>query len=268
MTPSTLVILGMHRSGTSSVTGALTLAGAQAPLTLMPAKPDNPTGFWESERIAFEDDVLLRRFEAEWFTPGQFDASELARDPDVIAHLVGVLEAEFPDPAGPPILKDPRMCRLAPPWFRAAEAWGRPPRVILPVRPPAEVAASLHRRNDLPLAHGLRLWIDHVVQAERDSRGLPRAVVLWPDVLADPVGALERAMREIDLPLDVRGARAALGNFIDPERRHERLTLDDIADPVATRAAEVYDAIASLNRSASDPAAQSRLDAIGPSPAP
>lgn len=258
----------MHRSGTSSVTGALTLAGAQAPLTLMPAKPDNPTGFWESERIAAENDLILRRFNAEWDTLGQFDSAELVSDGPLIDHLVSVLDAEFPDPKGPPILKDPRICRLAPLWLRAAEAWGRPARVLMPVRPPAEVAASLNRRNKLPVEHGIQLWIDHVIQAERDSRHEPRALLAWSDVLANPTRTLRTALDRIEVGLNIEASEDVVDSFVDPSRRHERLTLAEIEHPQARRAELVYDALAALNLSPSDPSAQAQLDALAISSAP
>lgn len=46
-----LVVLGMHRSGTSSVAGALAMLGAQPPKTLLAPSDDNPKGFWESWEI-------------------------------------------------------------------------------------------------------------------------------------------------------------------------------------------------------------------------
>ena len=258
----------MHRSGTSSVTGALTLAGAQPPATLMPPKPDNPTGFWESERIALEDDLILSRLGAEWFTPGRFDLTPLLTDQALIDHLVAVLDAEFPAPKGPPILKDPRMCRLAPLWFKAAEAWGRPTRVLMPLRPPAEVAASLLRRNGLPLPDGLRLWVDHVVQAERDSRDRPRAIILWPDVLASPAATLHAATARAGIDLAVETSAASLQDFIDPSRRHERLTLDEIDHPAARQAERVYAALADLSLAPESSQRQTRLDVAAASLAP
>ena len=43
-----VLVLGMHRSGTSSVAGALIRLGGAAPLNLMPPTEDNPKGYWES----------------------------------------------------------------------------------------------------------------------------------------------------------------------------------------------------------------------------
>jgi len=40
-----LLILGMHRSGTSSLAGAMVRLGGAAPLNLLPPADDNPKGF-------------------------------------------------------------------------------------------------------------------------------------------------------------------------------------------------------------------------------
>ena len=41
-----LLVLGMHRSGTSALTRVLNLLGADLPATLAPPADDNETGFW------------------------------------------------------------------------------------------------------------------------------------------------------------------------------------------------------------------------------
>ena len=45
---SAYFVLGMHRSGTSAVSGALRFLGGQHGDKLMEDAPDNPKGFWES----------------------------------------------------------------------------------------------------------------------------------------------------------------------------------------------------------------------------
>ena len=47
-TRTAVLVLGMHRSGTSSLAGTLVKLGGTAPLNLVPADPDNTRGFWES----------------------------------------------------------------------------------------------------------------------------------------------------------------------------------------------------------------------------
>lgn len=40
-----IVVLGMHRSGTSAITGSLEKMGVALPRDLWPAQEDNPKGF-------------------------------------------------------------------------------------------------------------------------------------------------------------------------------------------------------------------------------
>ena len=47
-----ILVLGMHRSGTSALTTALGHLGAVLPRDPMPASADNPGGYQESRAIA------------------------------------------------------------------------------------------------------------------------------------------------------------------------------------------------------------------------
>ena len=47
MNREAILVLGMHRSGTSAVAEALSILGAQLPARLMPPQSDNPRGFFE-----------------------------------------------------------------------------------------------------------------------------------------------------------------------------------------------------------------------------
>ena len=177
-----LVVLGMHRSGTSSVAGALTLLGAAAPRTLVAAAEDNPRGFWESNVVMALDDVLLAEAGSSW--------SDWRRLPRALHpagardRIVGALDGEFGD-AATIVLKDPRMCRLFPAWRAAIQAAGYDPLVITPLRHPSEVAASLVARNPITREQGLRLWLRHVLDAEHASRGLPRHFMRWSSFMSD-----------------------------------------------------------------------------------
>jgi hypothetical protein len=46
-----LVVLGMHRSGTSALTGMLHHLGVALGEHLMPASADNPRGYWEHSDV-------------------------------------------------------------------------------------------------------------------------------------------------------------------------------------------------------------------------
>lgn len=176
------VVLGMHRSGTSSVAGTLTLLGAAAPTTLMAPAADNPRGFWESSVVMGLNDALLAEAGGTWS-----DWRRLARPPapdSVGDRILDTLNGEFGE-ATTIVLKDPRICRLFGPWHSALAQAGYRTLIVSPLRPPSEVAASLQARNPLSRDHALRLWLRHVLEAEAASRGLPRHFMAWSSFMTD-----------------------------------------------------------------------------------
>ncbi len=46
-----IVLLGMHRSGTSPITRGLKALGVELGEDLLPSAPENPTGFWEDAAV-------------------------------------------------------------------------------------------------------------------------------------------------------------------------------------------------------------------------
>lgn len=180
-----IVVLGMHRSGTSSVAGALSILGAASPRTLMPAADDNPKGFWESQVLMTFNDAILAAGRSTWRDWRPFDLSEvLARRPEFVLEGRQRLEEEFADHELI-VFKDPRACRLFPLWETLLAEAGYRIVVVTPLRSPAEVAASLMARNAMTVEEAFRLWLRHVLSSERASRGHPRAFVRWSDFLQD-----------------------------------------------------------------------------------
>src|ERR1700722_9316263 len=61
-----LIVLGMHRSGTSALTGVLHHLGVALGERLMPTSPDNPRGYWEHNDIVDVDHRLMATFGRTW----------------------------------------------------------------------------------------------------------------------------------------------------------------------------------------------------------
>jgi len=61
-----LVILGMHRSGTSALTRVLSLLGADLPSRLLEPRPDAVRGYWESADLVDIHDRLLKATGLAW----------------------------------------------------------------------------------------------------------------------------------------------------------------------------------------------------------
>ncbi len=216
------VVLGMHRSGTSSVAGVLALLGATPPRTLMGPKPENPKGFWESEVLmAFNDEILTRAGSA-WDDPAPLDQGVFdgAQGDDLRGRARKKLDEEFGD-ADTIVIKDPRICRFYPFWRDVLVAAGYEPFVILPLRDPAEVATSLQARNGMPIESGLKLWRRHVEDAERTTRGQRRRVIVWSQFLEnwrDEIASINSECGNI-----LRGADKGVDEFLAlPKKIRER----------------------------------------------
>ena len=61
-----LLVLGMHRSGTSAITRIFNLMGAEPPKQLLDAGPSNEAGHWEPERLVLLHDQMLEEAGSSW----------------------------------------------------------------------------------------------------------------------------------------------------------------------------------------------------------
>ena len=235
-----ILVLGMHRSGTSAATRVVNLLGARLGDQLMPpAENNNETGFWEHEGVVRIDNALLTALGREWhdlrpLPEGwvQGDAAKAAR-----AALVETLGEQFHGEALWAV-KDPRMCLLLPLWLDVLRELDVEPCILLVVRHPAEVAQSLQTRDGLPLPQSLWLWLRYTVAAEYATRGLPRAVVSYPSLLEDWRGAMMRAAAtmRIDWPNPMDAIGGGVDAFLNVgQRHHERAAADDADLPLAVR---------------------------------
>ncbi|MBX3477003.1 MAG: hypothetical protein KF910_05320 [Brevundimonas sp.] len=251
------VVLGMHRSGTSSVAGTLALLGAAPPRTLMRPAEDNPRGFWESEVVTAFNDRLLAAAGSSWDDGRRLDPARLS-DPAWASEAAGVLHAEFGD-ADAIVLKDPRLCRFFPFWRRVLQGAGYAPVVVAPIRDPLEVAASLNARNGMDPARAVRLWLRHVLEAERAGRGLPRHLMAWDDFIADWRGQAGLMSQRLGRPLTPTPDQAqAIDAFLSPDLRRQR---PGAARPAAL-AARTHAALLALARHGEHPDLHHALDAL------
>jgi len=219
-----IVVLGMHRSGTSSVAGALSILGAAPPRTLMQPAEDNPKGFWESEVLMSFNDDLLRAGGSSWSDWRNFDlAGVLRHSPGFLEEGRQRLDDEFCGQANI-VVKDPRICRFFPFWQRVLEDAGYRVVVVSPLRSPREVASSLLARNTMTVEQAGRLWLSHVLAAERASRGLPRLFIEWSTFLENWRESAKLIKTVLGLSLNVEDAfgAARIDEFLSADLRRQR----------------------------------------------
>ncbi len=222
-----VLVLGMHRSGTSALARIVNLLGADAGSDLMPPAPGvNERGFWESLAVVDLHDRLLGALGSEWCDPGPLGEDWWQRS-EVVPYrreLADLLRREF---GGSPLwmVKDPRLCRLLPLWGSALEELGANPSCLFILRNPLEVAQSLERRDGLPPTTAWALWLDHYLSAVEHSQRLPRAFLAYDELLADWERTLGVAAQRLGLtwPRPLAEARADVHGFLTGELRHERV---------------------------------------------
>lgn len=231
MTRHAIVVLGMHRSGTSAVTRMIGLLGAEPPRDPMPPTADNPVGYWESRRIARFNNRLLESAGTRWHDDRAIAATWFA-DPAREADRVearSILAEEFAT-ADVIVLKDPRICRLLPFWRTVLAEAGIAPLAVVVLRDPLEVARSLAAREADPsfrpasvpaLSRGLALWLRYVLDAERHSHDMPRVVIDYAEVLRDWRRTVQSLCRAGPLRPPDAAAAAAIDAFLDPTLRRQ-----------------------------------------------
>jgi GT2 family glycosyltransferase len=221
-----LLVVGMHRSGTSAVAGALARLGWAPPRPgdLMQHVWDNPRGHYESLSLAAFDEEILARLGGSWERPPVLEEGfELdASLDDLAAAAPGVLTRAFENPDAPAVWKDPRLCLLLPFWSNVV---AEPLPAVFVVRDPLEVALSLLTRNAMPLVKGVALWERYVRSALRSLRGMPVLVVDYPAIVSDATG-LAKGVDELLVaaglePVGASGTGEATA-FLDPALRHQR----------------------------------------------
>jgi hypothetical protein len=196
-----VLVMGMHRSGTSALSGILGKLGVQPPRTLMRPTDDNPRGYWESTKLMVFHDELLRSAGSTWsdwdaFNPDwiQSSVAETFRD-----RLPEIIEHEFGD-APLFLVKDPRISRFARFWLDALPSLSIVPKVVICVRHPREVVQSLEKRDHFARKRAQLIWLRHMLDAEYATRGASRCFVHYTDLLGEWATQVRRIGRELDIP--------------------------------------------------------------------
>ncbi|SHO57573.1 Hyaluronan synthase [Vibrio quintilis] len=156
-----VVVLGMHRSGTSALTKALNVLGVSLSENLMPEGEFNPKGHWEDLDIVAINEQLLSHLGLMWFTPVQPEID--FTDPVVVRLLeqaVDLVSRRIQTYAlwG---FKDPRTPFLLPFWKEVFRLGDVKADYIFIHRNPLDISRSLNKRNNFSHRHAYLLWLYH-----------------------------------------------------------------------------------------------------------
>lgn len=227
-----IVVVGMHRSGTSALARVLSLLGAALPRNLNPAGLGNEIGHWEPEAAVRLNDQILDLAESP-VNDVQGPAGEWLQRPEALVfvdRLADLIADEYgDDPLF--VLKDPRIALLFPLWRVALGRLKIRCAAVVISRNPVEVALSLAKRQGVagdwqswPLERGGLLWLRYNLAAEEYTRGVDRAFCDYPKLLEDWRSVVRRLGDELNVtwPKSIPDAASEIDGFLSRDLRHHQ----------------------------------------------
>ncbi|MDA8176908.1 hypothetical protein, partial [Acidithiobacillus sp.] len=224
-----LVVLGMHRSGTSAITRGLQVLGASPGDAIMPTAPENPKGFWEDLDIVRINESILTAYKSTWDHVGLLD---LKGQSPALAALQNDAQAMLTQKLSQIdcfAIKDPRLPRLLPFWQPIFVTNNLSVAYVIALRNPLSVADSLARRNGFDRVKSTLLWQEHLLAAVHHTQGQRRVIVDYDRLLDDPNATLRRIAAQLGIgPIHPEALREYQANFLDIGLRHTRYTRQDV----------------------------------------
>lgn len=230
MSSRAVLVVGMHRSGTSAIARGLKALSVYLGDNLLGAQPDNPTGYWEDKTIVEINQRALEILGLKWDDDSLIECErfEHYRIRLLKIRAVHYLKSAFmPQPLWG--FKDPRTIRLLPLWLHVLRDCGARDAYLVAIRNPLSVAASLFRRQEINAAKAQRLWLAHMVPFLRELRGKRFIVVDYDRLMLEPRLELERIASNLGLPSLAKTASGIerYADFLDENLRHSVFSPDD-----------------------------------------
>jgi GT2 family glycosyltransferase len=224
-----VVVLGMHRSGTSAIARALQVLGVDLGGDLIPPKKDNDKGFFEDIDVVNFNIDALSYLQTDWHCLSPVTSADVDSLSKVgfLLRAVELLRAKI---SGKKIfgLKDPRMAKLLPFWVRVFSHCEVDVRYVIAIRHPLSVTNSLAMRDQLERTESYLLWLGHVVPALTGSRGCQRVLVDYDRLLERPALEIGRIADALSLEVDSAELDVYLSEFLQEDLRHSRYALHDL----------------------------------------
>lgn len=242
-----VVVLGMHRSGTSAITRGLEALGVNLGDRLLPAHAEtNEKGFFEDAEIYNINLELLAALDTDWdiappVLPLDFTAENVVKQKK---RAIDVLNWKLEN-LGTFGFKDPRVARLLPFWQEIFECVDATVHYLIVTRHPMSVAKSLNSRDGFSGDRCHALWLDYVTASILHTENQPRIIVDYDIFLEDPASQLSRIAKALSLSFDPESAATQeyIRGFLEQRLRHSKFEFHDLisAPDVSNEMVAIYD---------------------------
>ena len=231
MKQTCILVLGMHRSGTSALTGLLGLLDVYLGSELMQANVANEKGYFENNVLYKINEKLLNQINSSW--DDVFYNEEKVDSIKEIDQLKKAIKSEF-EHAKTFAIKDPRLAFLFPVYKKVLQDLDIDIKIILPYRNPVEVANSLHKRDGMPLEKGMLLWMYHFLLAEKFSREYDRVFIGFDELISNNEKAVSTIVSKLSLNLQEKYIqnKKEIDEFLEPSLKHHNISMDNLSDDI------------------------------------
>lgn len=225
-----IVVLGMHRSGTSAITRGLQVMGvALGDRLLPPVAGNNEKGFWEDIDLNAFNNEALSALGSDWHhvTPIESGDIEVLRKTGYFLRAVELIRSKI---STIPVFgfKDPRVAKLLPFWDEVFAYCEFDVGYLLAVRHPLSVVKSLAKRDGFDAEKGYLLWLGHVLSGLSNSIHAKRIVVDYDRLMQDPDKELKRIADCNGLNIDLQELKTYKVEFLDETLRHTNYEFNDL----------------------------------------
>jgi len=229
--PVFLIIMGMHRSGTSCLTGSLQQCGVQLGEVVEWA-PHNLKGNRENIDVMALNNSVLSFSGGSWDKPPVrikwSKTHEAERD-----RIIESLKSHLNNIYG---FKDPRAIFTLPFWKDGVDNI----KLVASFRHPLLVAQSLNARNKVPLSEGLKLWKAYNVKLYSYLQKDKFPLISFDVDKHEYKSAIRRISKYFGLP------KTASNNelFFDHTLKHQKLA--ELADELPSDIGKLYDDLSQI----------------------
>ncbi len=231
-----ILILGMHRSGTSLLSRSMATFGAKHGENLLPSTPANKKGHWEDRDIYLLNEAILEHLSQTWYSVDFVTKEDLnsLHEAGFFQQAKDLLQSKINN-FDIYALKEPRITKLLPFWNQVFRDLDISVKFVFAFRHPYSVAKSLEKRYKFPLDYGMFLWYSYNIFVLKELEGKEAFFVNYDNFLEDTEKYLKLLEIFLDSPIIDFEKEIFLNEFMDTSLRSYNV------NDVATTAKEYED---------------------------
>lgn len=214
MKKKTLVlIVGMHRSGTSALSGTLSTIGLNLGTDIVGKGVDNEKGFFENRYFLQFNKDLFKANNGDW----QDIPSDIECSPEMKERLKNLLLQEFGDYDNL-VIKDPRLTLLFRFYLEAAMDLQYNVKMLVMIRSASEIVESLMFRNKMEIGYAYELVAKYFYALLKIKYN--HLTIKFDDLLINTIPVLQDLIQYLSLDTTIFDILNNVKEFIDEDLKH------------------------------------------------